>query len=182
MSWLSWWCLELSGNTQYAGVPWVQSGLASDYQQPHTTGITTATTMAAIGGNGPLALHLRSCTPRWCIEWMGNNPKSKWIYLLGVLRMCIALKVLVCSGNDALQQHWSVLRAIHILNTPKNKINCSWGCHLSIQHVRAERKALCGALGGHFCRRQPWSAMVVLVVGCCWPLDANVRSNYSRNS
>jgi hypothetical protein len=32
----------------------------------------------------------------------------------------MALKVLHCSGYDALPQHWSVLRAIHTLNTQKN--------------------------------------------------------------
>jgi hypothetical protein len=32
------------------------------------------------------------------------------------------------------------------------------------------RKALCEALGGHFCRRWPWLAMVVLVVVS--PLEA----------
>ncbi len=30
----------------------------------NTTGVTTATTMAAAGGNGPLAPHMRPCAPR----------------------------------------------------------------------------------------------------------------------
>ena len=42
----------------------------------NTTGITTATTMAAAGGNGPLAPHMRPCTPRRHVEWMGDNPPS----------------------------------------------------------------------------------------------------------
>ncbi len=40
----------------------------------NTTGVTTATTMAAAGGNGPLAPHMRSCAPRRRVEWMGDNP------------------------------------------------------------------------------------------------------------
>ncbi len=34
----------------------------------------------------------------------------------------MALKVLLCSGNDESPQHWSVLRAINTLNSPKNYI------------------------------------------------------------
>jgi hypothetical protein len=32
----------------------------------NTTGVTTATTMAAASGSGPLAPHIRSCAPRRC--------------------------------------------------------------------------------------------------------------------
>ncbi len=32
----------------------------------------------------------------------------------------MALKALLCSSNDESPQHWSVLRAIHTLNSPKN--------------------------------------------------------------
>ncbi len=34
----------------------------------NTTGVTTATTMATAGGNGPLAPHMRPCAPRQCFE------------------------------------------------------------------------------------------------------------------
>jgi hypothetical protein len=34
----------------------------------------------------------------------------------------MALEVLLSSGYDALPQHWSVLRAIHTLNSPQNYI------------------------------------------------------------
>jgi hypothetical protein len=34
----------------------------------------------------------------------------------------MALKALLCSGNDESPQHWSVLRAINTLNSPKNYI------------------------------------------------------------
>ncbi len=42
----------------------------------NTTGVTTATTMAAAGGNGPVAPHMRPCAPRRCVEWMGDNPRA----------------------------------------------------------------------------------------------------------
>jgi hypothetical protein len=42
----------------------------------NTSGITTATTMAAAGRNGPLAPHMRPCAPRRRVEWMGDNPSS----------------------------------------------------------------------------------------------------------
>jgi hypothetical protein len=40
----------------------------------NTTGVTTATTMAAAGGNGPLAPHMRPCAPRQHVKCMGDNP------------------------------------------------------------------------------------------------------------
>jgi hypothetical protein len=70
----------------------------------------------------------------------------------------MALKVLLCSGDDELPQHQSVLKAINTLNSPKNYIRLLGGLH-----VGAERKASCGALGGQFRQRRLWLAMVVLV-------------------
>jgi hypothetical protein len=43
----------------------------------------------------------------------------------------MALKALLCSGDDESPQHWSILRAIHTLNSPKNYI-CLLGGLLSI--------------------------------------------------
>jgi hypothetical protein len=93
----------------------------------NTTGIITATTMAAAGGNGPLAPHMRPCAPRRCIKWMGDNPPSLRMYFWGGLRVCMALKVLLCSGDDVLPQNWSVWRAIHTLNSPPNYIRLLGG-------------------------------------------------------
>jgi hypothetical protein len=39
----------------------------------------------------------------------------------------MALKALLCSGNDESPQHQSVLRAIHTLNSPKNYIRLLGG-------------------------------------------------------
>ncbi len=60
----------------------------------NTTGVTTATTMAAAGGNGPLAPHMKPCAVRRRVEWMGDNPPSLRMYSLGGLRVFMALKVL----------------------------------------------------------------------------------------
>ncbi len=50
-----------------------------------TTGVSTATTMAAAGGNGPLAPHMRPrpYALRRRAEWMGDNPPSLRMYSLG---------------------------------------------------------------------------------------------------
>ncbi len=66
----------------------------------NTTDVTTATTMAAAGGNGPLVPHMRPCAPPRCVEWMGDNPPSLRMYSLGGLRVFMALKALRCSGDD----------------------------------------------------------------------------------
>jgi hypothetical protein len=48
------------------------------------------------------------------------------------------LKVLLCFGNDALPQHWSVLMAIHTLNSLKNYIRLLGGL-LPIHSMRWRR-------------------------------------------
>ncbi len=93
----------------------------------NTTGVTTATTMAAAGGNGPLAPHMRPCAPRQRVEWMGDNPPSLRMYSLGGLTVFMALKALLCSGDDESPQHRSVLRAINSLNSPKKCVRLLGG-------------------------------------------------------
>jgi hypothetical protein len=88
----------------------------------NTTGITTATTMAAARGNGPLAPHMRPGAPRRCVEWMSNNPPSLWMYFLGGSRVFMDLKALLCSGDDESLQHRSILGTINALNSPKSYI------------------------------------------------------------
>jgi hypothetical protein len=88
----------------------------------NTAGITTATTMAAAGGNGPLAPHMRPGAPCRCIKWMGDNPPSLRMYFGGGSRVFMDLKALLCSGNDELPQHQSVLGTINALNSPKSYI------------------------------------------------------------
>ncbi len=85
----------------------------------------------------------------------------------------MALEVPLCSSDDVLPHHRGVLRAIHALNNPKIIPACSGDCCPSIRHVGTERKASCGALGGHFRRRRPWLTMVVLVVVGRWRLTSD---------
>jgi hypothetical protein len=61
----------------------------------NTTGVTTATTMAAAGGNGPLAPHMRPGALLRCVEWMGNNPPSLRMYFFGWSRVFMDLKALL---------------------------------------------------------------------------------------
>ncbi len=141
-----------------------------------TTGITTATTMATAGRNGPLAPHMRPCAPRQHVEWMGANPPSFRMYSLGVLRVFMALKALLCSGDDESPQHRSVLRAIHTLNSPQKYIRKLRG--LSPIHLTCR----CRAQGLMWGARGPFLSAVAMVsygcVGWCWPLEAYVRSTY----
>jgi hypothetical protein len=68
----------------------------------------------------------------------------------------MALKTLQCCGDSSSPEQRSALRAIHTLKPPKYYICYLGGCNLFIRSISAERKALCGVLGGHFCRRRPW--------------------------
>jgi hypothetical protein len=91
----------------------------------------------------------------------------------------MALKALLCSGNDEMPQHRSVLRAIHTLNSPKNYIRLLGG--LLLIHTLHWR----GAQGLMWGTRGPFLLVAVMVgygcVGQCWLLEANVRSIYCRN-
>jgi hypothetical protein len=82
----------------------------------------------------------------------------------------MALKVLFCSGKHALPQHWSVLRALHTLNTPKNYFHLLGG--LSPTHLTRWHRAqglMLGARGPFL----PAAAMVSYGFSVlCWPLKA----------
>ncbi len=92
----------------------------------------------------------------------------------------MALKALLCSGDDESPQHRSVLRAIHTLNSPENYSRLFGG--LSPIHTLHQR----GAQGLMWGTRGPFPPAAVMVsygcVGRCWQLEANVRSTYSRIS
>ena len=76
----------------------------------------------------------------------------------------MSVKVLLCLGDDASPQHWSVLRAIHPLNP--HKIISAWlgGCCPWSEDNDTGCKTLCAALGGHFCRHGLLSVIVAMVV------------------
>jgi hypothetical protein len=94
----------------------------------------------------------------------GRRSPEQADIMLGLLRGCMALKALLCSGYDASPYHRSVVRAIYPLNPLKIVSTCSGGHRSSSENDGAGRNASGGALGGHFCRRRLWSAMVVMVV------------------
>ncbi len=52
---------------------------------------------------------------------------------------------------------------MHTPTAPKITSACSGGYPPSIRRVGTEQKVTCGALGGHFRRRQLWLDMVVMV-------------------
>ncbi len=136
--------------------------------------ITTATTMAAAGRNGPLVPHMRPCAPRQRFEWMGNNPLSLQMYFRGVWGCVWPSKlsfVLAMMHRHNIGVFWGPYTPI---TAPKIISSCLGGCCPSIQHFGAECKASCGALGGHFCRRRQWSAMVVLVNVGRWRLTSDL--------
>jgi hypothetical protein len=93
--------------------------------------------------------------------------------------VCMALKTLWCYGDDASPSDWSVLRAIHTLNTPQ-KYSRLLGGLLPIHLMR--RRRVQGLMWGSRGPFLPAAAMVGYGwVGHCWPLEANVRSTYCRN-
>jgi hypothetical protein len=104
---------------------------------------------------------MRPCAPRRCIEWMGDNPPSKQIKFLGLLRVFMALKTLRCCGNSSLPEQRSALRAINTLNPPQNYIRKLGG--LSPIHSMRRRRAQ-GLMWGDRGPFPPGAAMVVVVV------------------
>ncbi len=111
----------------------------------------------------------------------GRQPsKHVDVFFRGGVRVCMALKALLCSGNDALPQYWSVLRAIHTLNSPKNYICLLRGLlTIHLMHWIGAQGLVRGTRGPF----PPASAMVCYgCVGQCWPLEADVRLTYCRNN
>jgi hypothetical protein len=90
------------------------------------------------------------------------------------------LKALLCSGNDALPQHWSVLRAIHTLKSLKNYIRLLGGL------LPIHSTCLRGVKGLMWVTRGPYLLAAAMVgygcVGRCWQLEANVRLTNCMNS
>jgi hypothetical protein len=127
----------------------------------NTTGITTATTMAAAGGNGPLAPHMRPGAPRRRVKWMGDNPPSLRMYVLGGSTVFMDLKAHLCSGDDESPQYRSVLGIINAPNSPKSYIRLLGG--LSPIHLTRRR----GAKGLVWGARGPFPPAAAMVgYGC----------------
>ena len=136
--------------------------------------------MATAGGNGPLVSHMRPCAPIQCVKWIVDNPPSKRMYFLGLLRVCMALKTLQCCGNASSLEQRSTLSAIHTLNPPPQYIRKLRGL-LPIHSMHLRRAQ--GLMWGPSRAFLPAAAMVGYgCVGQCWPLEADVRLTYCRNS
>ena len=129
----------------------------------------TVTIMAADGRNAHLTPHTRHCALCWCIRLMvqmGDDPLSNRMLFWG------------CWGGVWPSMHFFVPAMMHLCNigvcwgpyTPslKNISACLGGCCPSIKDDGVGRKALCAALGGNFCQRRLWSAIVVMVVVDQW--------------
>ncbi len=137
----------------------------------NTTGVTTATTMATAGGNGPLAPHMSPCALRQCVKLIGDNLPSKQIrYNFGgvdgvygpqntpMLWWCIITTTSECLEGRTHPHHHKKLYPL------------AWGL-LPIQLTCWHGTQ--GLLGDHFCRRWPWSAMAELVAVGHWRLTSD---------
>ena len=100
----------------------------------------------------------------------GQQPTERAVIILGRVRGCIVIKVLICSSDDASPQHWSVLRVIHPLNLTKIMCTCLGGLPPLSNDDGVGCKASCGVREGHFCRRWSWSVVVEMVVVGRWRL------------
>jgi hypothetical protein len=92
---------------------------------------------------------------------MGDNPPSKRIELLGLLRAFMVPKTLRCCGDSSSLEQRSALRAINTLNPPKKYIRKLGG--LSPIHSTHQRRAP-GLMWGARGPFPPAAAMVVAVV------------------
>ncbi len=139
----------------------------------NTTGITTTTTMAAAGRNGPLVPHMRPCAPHRCFEWMGDNTPSLRIYFWGgwgcvwPSKRSFIPAMMLCHNIGVFWGPYTPSTAPKIISA------CLGGYPPSIQRIGMERKALCGALGSLFCWQRQWLAMVVLVDVDHWRLTSD---------
>ncbi len=104
---------------------------------------------------------MRRYAPRRRVKWMGDNPPSKQIYFLGLLRVFMALKTLRCCGDSPLPEQRSTLRAINTLNPPKEYIRKLGGLSPIHSMCRCGAQALMWGARGPF---PPVAAMVVAVV------------------
>ncbi len=118
---------------------------------------------------------MRPCAPRRHIQWMGDNPPSKWIYFLGLLRVFMALKTLQCCGNSSSPEQRSALRAINTLNPPKEYTRKRGGLSpIHSTHQGGAQDLMWGARGPF----PPAAAMVVAVV---MPVVFCAKANEKRN-
>ncbi len=147
------------------GFHWTKVVWALATLQQHTTGVTTATTMAPANRNGPLAAHmrpLRSAPTHLMAGW--QPPQLADITFGGVKGVY---------GPQSTPLFWQLCITItsecfvgHIHPQHPPKLHpLAWGVVVHPLDASAQSaRASCEVLGGHFCWLWPWLAMVVLVV------------------
>ncbi len=134
----------------------------------NTTGVTTATTMAAAGGNVPMLLMDGRWPPKivdvvfWGVEGV-YAPQSTPLFQ----QWCIATTLQCFEGHAHPQQ-------------PQKLYPHAWGV---VAHLLDHRSGAKGLMWG---TRGPYSPAAAMVsygcVGQWWQLEANVRSTYCKNS
>jgi hypothetical protein len=143
-------------------LPWTISTIPTvdqsdvSLQQPTSTNITIADHDCRRRKWPPSAPHeaLRSA-PAWHLD-RRQPPKHADIILGAVKGVCgpqntpMLWRFIIAGTKECLEGH------THPQPPPKIHLLAGGGCNLFIRSISAERKASCGALGGHFCRRQPW--------------------------
>ncbi len=98
---------------------------------------------------------------------MGDNPPSKGIYFLRLLRVCMALKTLQCCGDSSLPEQRSALRAKNTLNPPKEYIRKLGGLSpIHSMHRRGAQGLMWGARGLFLLAVAMVVAVVTSVVFC----------------
>jgi hypothetical protein len=127
---------------------------------------TTHPTMVFANEYGTPETHARVNLVRGCVGLIGNNPPSKRICFRGAGVMGpMTLKTLLCSSNDALPQHRSVLRAINPINPHKKHIHLLGG--LSPINPTCQRRTQ-GLLWGS---KGPFPPAAAMVMRLLLPLD-----------
>ncbi len=139
----------------------------------NTTGVTTATTMAAAGGNCPLAPHMGLALCANASNGWATTPRdSRCSFLGGWGCVCPSKHSFVPAMMH--RHNIGMFWGPYTPSTASNIISVwSGGCCPSIRCVGAEQMASCGALGGHVHRWKPWFAMVVWVNVGSWRLTSD---------
>jgi hypothetical protein len=118
---------------------------------------------------------MRPCAPHRRIKLMGDNPPSKGIYFLGLLRVFMALKTLRCCGDSSSPEQRSALRALNTLTPPQNYIRKLGG--LSSIHLMHQR----GAQGLIWGARGPFPPAAAMVVAVVMPVVFCAKATEKRN-
>ncbi len=174
MTQLSWWLLELSGDTQYAGVSLDQSGLGSSHATITHNWCHNRHNHGCRRWKWPPSAPHKALCPTLMRQMDGWHPPKLANWILGGGWGCDGPQ------SASLFRWWCITTTLELFwgpctpsTPPKIIFICSGGCWPSIQCGGVERKASCGALGGHFCWQWPWLVMIVLVVVGRWRLTSD---------